>query len=233
MTDSQPTNINRPSKGTLPPANYDELYRDYFDLTCGLVRRAGIRPVDVEDVAMDIIAKFIERDFLPKFDADATFDTASGRRKTKFSTFYSGFVSRYVLQHRDRQMTRDRKEPVRLFTPVGEDGATWVDVYGPTDDHLMDTLDATAVYDQYLRDAVAHLNTLEVRGIRNLPEIFLMVVDQVVEEGRVDRKAIAAHYGVSDTAICHAFRDLRNALDKAGLGRDFLRGVELLDSDAS
>ncbi len=194
-----------------PPADYTELFEQYFDYVKALVNKFGI--VDDEDAASTILLKFFEKDFLAKFQPDAEFNTPNGRKRSSFRGFLSGFVSLYVRQERDKQMTRLNKEPIRLEQPAGED-TVLIELHGPA--YLIeDELERLDFPQEALR-ALNYLKTLPVRGTRDLPRLFLMITKQVMEDGRSNRKQIAQAFGVSETAICLAIADLRVALRSIG-----------------
>lgn len=103
------------------PGDYSELFEAYFPMMRGIVAKSGIAPYDVEDVAMDILARFIEKDGLNYFDPNRP------QGKSKFKSMLGGFTATYVMQYRDKQMTRHRREPWRLDLPIvvaGKD-TTW------------------------------------------------------------------------------------------------------------
>jgi hypothetical protein len=195
------------------PKDYDELFRLYWDYIVGLVTKLGIRD-DAENTAAAILAKFLEKDFLSRYNPDATFETDSGHKRTSFQGFLSGFVSIYVRQFRDKQYTKARKEPVSTSQPVGESGTPWLEVYGPTADGI-DQL-TTVSLDDAIERAQAHLDALPIRGKRNLALVFKTVIRQQRTDGRVNRKEIQELLGVSPTAVSLTFEDLRAELARIG-----------------
>lgn len=197
---------------SVTPADYSELFEMYYVYVQGLLRKMGIN--DVEDGASEILMKFYAQDFLNKFDPKFTTTLGGQSRGSSFQGFLSGFTNKYALQLRDRQMTFARKIPVRLQKPVGEDeSATWGEVYGPTTS--IEQL-STIELDEATQQALMYLQTLQIRGTRDLPRVFLMVLRQVRETGTANREEIAQALGVSGTAVCLIFADLRKALTDAG-----------------
>lgn len=212
------------------PKDLEQLFEDHMGLVKGLVRKAHINPEDVEDVASDILVKFIEKGFLEKYDETKEFATESGMKTARFQGFLTGFVNKYVRQYLDKQATKTRKEPIRCEMPVGraEDGAPslWIEVYGPQ--HIktpnsIEELESDLDFAAAIRTAFDHLKAIPVRGSRDLSLVFQRVVEQVLTTGQVDRRAIAKELpdgkgsiGVSDTAMCLIFKDLRAALDDIG-----------------
>ena len=106
------------TSSTGAPANYGELYQHYFEMMQGLVRKAGIHACAVEDVAMEILLKFMEKDALSWFDPDRIIDAGENPRtegprfrQARFSNLLRSFTSTYVLQWRDKQHNLARREP--------------------------------------------------------------------------------------------------------------------------
>lgn len=98
------------------PANYEELYIHYFDAMKAMVAKAGITPSNVEDVAMAILTKFMEKDALAEYDPHKLFDTGDRpkfkgprHRTARFTSYLRRFVYLYVKQHLDAQAVQERK----------------------------------------------------------------------------------------------------------------------------
>lgn len=190
------------------PVDYDDLHRQYFDFTVRLVSRLGIR--DAEDVAQAILMRFWERDFLQEFNPDLTFDVRGKQVTAKFKSFLSAFIERYCRHYRERQGIHDTREPLRCDMEVGEGGTLWVELHAPpsTDADTWALVEEADLVDRIR----AYLLTLPVRGKRDLPRLFDLVVRDARTIGIPDRAAIARDFGVSSTAISSMFGDLRNAV---------------------
>jgi hypothetical protein len=201
---------------SVTPSSYEELFELYWDYTVQLVQKFGINATNAEDAASTILVKFIDRDFLAKYDPEhqTAIDGNGKKKRTTFQGFLSGFISLYVRQEKDKQWTKARKEPRSTNQPVGEDNTPWIEVYGPTsagiDDYTSVNLDLAVA------EAQTKLDQLPIRGQRDLALVFRAVVKQIREDGKVDRKAIAAMLNVSPTAVCLTFSDLREALKQIG-----------------
>lgn len=207
------------------PESYEEMFDEYFDYVKLLVKKAGITVEDVEDVAMSIFTTFMEKDALAWYDPNKLHDVGdkprvegARQRTARFPGLLRRFVNTYVLQHRDKQKTRAYKEPIRCETPVittdAGDVGTWIEVFGPATmpDNSLD-------FWNWVQTASDHLESLPVRGQRDLARVFRSVVEQVAMDGKVDRKVIASDFGVSDTFVCQIFKDLRAELEKMGWAR--------------
>lgn len=204
------------------PSDYADLFENYFPFVMRLVAGAGIREQDVEDVSMDILRRFIEKDGLAKYDPNMVHDMSKHEkvrvegpqfRTAKFGAMLRGFVVTYVMQYRDKQMSKDNREPVRCETPIGGEQATWLTAFG-------EKYASADIYDvefwDWVEQADSYLSGLEMRGKRDLPRVFRMLVEQATFDGKVTRKDIAEAIGVSDTAVCLMVKDLRVALDRMG-----------------
>lgn len=119
------------------PRDYAELYECYFGMMKSIVAKAGIAAHDVEDVAMEILTKFMERDGLSWYDPDLLHDVGRHprldgprRRPARFQGLLRSFTSIYVRQHLDRQRTRAAREPHRLEEPSHDGEATWSETHG-------------------------------------------------------------------------------------------------------
>lgn len=195
------------------PTTYAELFDRYYDYVVWIVKRSGIREQDAEDVASEILAKFYEKDFLAKFNPEewlASHRSDFGTRPPKlpkFRGFLRSFVSKYVLQWRDKQYTRDRKEPVRCEDLVPGTTGTYLDLLGPTT-----KLDTNVEYEDYVRSVRSHLSSLPQKGWRDLERAFVMMVGQIEQTGRVSRRELAIAFGVSETAVYQLVSDVRRAI---------------------
>jgi DNA-directed RNA polymerase specialized sigma24 family protein len=197
------------TSATGAPANYAELYEHYFGFVRNIVIKAGIRVEDADDVTHEMLCKFMEKDALAWYDGEMMHSHADGgRRKARFPTFLAGFVSKYVLNERDKQYRRVRREVLSDETvPMADESAT------------MDVLTLVEMA-EWVAKAQEHLDSIPMRGRRDLARVFRMVVEQVELDGKTDRKQIARELSVSDTAVCSMFKDLRGVLVETGFRAD-------------
>jgi hypothetical protein len=203
------------------PKDYEELFVHYIGFVKAKVARAGIDSQDVEDVASEILLRFMERDGLSWYDPDRLFDTGTNPRvpgerfrPAKFQGLLNSFVGKYVMAYRDKQNLKRRREPIRNETPIS-DTAMWIEVYAET--HAV-TPDLDGVLDarDMVKSVYGYLGTLPVHGSRDLPRAFKMCVEQMTLDGKIDRKAMCAEFGVSESVVCSIFRDMRVALREGG-----------------
>lgn len=212
---------------------YEELFTTYFDMVKMLVQKAGIQPVEVEDVAMEIIAKFIEKNGLENYDPHRTFSRAdlhganrgwSGYSKpktAKFKGMLQGFTRVYVMSHRDKQKAKAYREPLRL-EKIMPDGNEWG----------ANIVDSSDIYDDCevrvsVQNAVARARfELMVReeeqgqGDR-LTSVFDVMIQENYMGGRLTQKAVAERLDMSAAAVGVIFREiktvLRDAMDYDGV----------------
>lgn len=97
------------------PPDYETFARQYSNYTRVMLRRFGVLHVD--DVAQDLLLRFIERDSLPVFDP--TFETKGDR--AKFRSYYSRFIHTYAMGKKRNSVRLAQREPLVLDAPVGED----------------------------------------------------------------------------------------------------------------
>lgn len=175
--------------------------------------------------------------FLAKFEAGRTYaiesdgstrllkpgETPTGPvRTSKFTGFFRRYISLYVRQDRDKQMTKARKEPYRCDAPVSsEEGnqSLWIEVFGPNeDDYFASEIPERLLASEVVAGVQDVLDSRPVRGKRDLARLFRTVKRQMETTGRVDRRQIAREFQVSDTAVSQMFGDLREVLWEMGLG---------------
>lgn len=113
------------------PKDYADLYESYFGFMKSIVAKAGIIREDVEDVASEILLKFMEKDALSWFDPDRVFDAGENprtpgprERPARFSNLLRSFTQLYCRQHLDKQRNFARREPefAKLDAVVGGEG---------------------------------------------------------------------------------------------------------------
>lgn len=102
------------------PETYEDFYRQYAMHVRYLVVQFGVPKWEAEDVAAEILLKFIERDFLAKFDPNYT-TRSSNDGKARFKSFVNAFVKSYCMGYRERVITKAVRYP-SYDVPPGEIG---------------------------------------------------------------------------------------------------------------
>jgi len=204
------------------PADYAELFEIYYDYVVTLVRRMGIEESRKEDVASEILLRFMERDFLAEFDPTMVFHYDGQDRPARFKSFLTKFVLIYVRGHKDKQQRQSGRELLICDRPIGANAdATWIDVFGDAvdgaDADVLAVLDEQALVDQ-LRDYVAAVPRRSQFDTCDLVKLFDAVVAQVREEGAWNVTELRRQFGISSTAMHSWLWWLRTNLAHA-LGR--------------
>ena len=185
------------------PEDYAELFTAYFPLMRRIVSKAGIASEDTEDVAMDLLLKFIEKEGIDYYDPT---------RPTKFSSMLRGFTSTYVMQSRDKQMIRHRRFPWRLEAPIsGDSKDTWADIQiDPLDFRLEITEDSVAVI-AALKKARAIL-CARSEGSRDYAIFFDACIREGLLSDSLNRKLLQAELGLSAGTFRSMLWELRAVL---------------------
>lgn len=194
------------------PKNYEEMWVEYFSYACGLVQRLGIKPASAEDIASEILLRFMERDFLNEFDPKVRRTHRGVEYRTSFRKFLEVFVEHYVRGKRDREKRIATHELLICDKADELTGELWVEVHGPHadagTDSIIEELAASKLRVQ-IRERIAQV---PLAGKRDMLRLYDAVVEQVqdgvVKDGvwvddlkRPDRALIAADFGVSTSAI--------------------------------
>lgn len=212
------------------PANLAELWEHYHLFVIRQVRSMGIPEAEVEDVASEILVRFIEKGMLEQYDPERLWDIQDipGRpsrailpgerhRPAKFGSFLRRFVFLYSLQWRDKLNRRRTREGTSLAAlgedHVAPDTAAWDELdeqgAGLASDCVFEGLVAAALDEHPTWDLALALSLCH---------------ESVTEKGRVDRGFLAAGMGVSKSAAPKVIAALREVLIAAG-ATEALRNV--------
>lgn len=182
------------------PDDYDELFRLYWPTACYIVRNSGIAPEDVQDVASEMLADFIDTNRLAFYDS----------RKAKFNTFFRNHFRIYVMAKRDKQMTRHRREPYRLEKVVAstEDGdLTWAETEFYAEDPLEAVETSVVVISAMLRSReILVQRSTDKRDYKRFCEL---VEPQLLLDGRIDRRSMRDALGVSASTLAAMWTEYR------------------------
>jgi hypothetical protein len=110
------------------PPDYGTFYAQYASYVMFLVRKFA-HPREVEDMASDIITRFIERDSMGEFKREWETRSASGK------SVFRSYLSRFVVTYARGKNRNNVRHAIRYLTianaPVGNDGSgetTWLDL---------------------------------------------------------------------------------------------------------
>lgn len=187
------------------PANYADLFAIYYKYVVALVRRNGVSAANTEDVASEILCRFMERDFLTVFDPSLVFVYDGKERPARFKQFLSKFVLSYVRGMRDKERAIAEREPLLCDVRVGDDKEdTWVELYGCSEDSFEVRL-LEEVYEeqtvQFLRDYLKSVPRRNRVDRCDLPALFDAVIAQIRATGELNINALHQQFGISVAAM--------------------------------
>lgn len=192
------------------PQDYAELFHTYYPYVVNLVNKFGITEDNKEDVASEILTRFMERGFLEKFDPSLTFFYNGEQRPARFKTFLSRFVLTYVQGHYDKQKRIAKRETqlcdvmFRESWGHGAEALRWVDLYGDSHEgHEEAVLDAVREEDlaRGLRNYLADIPHRSTGDRCDLVALFDAVRTQCLDKGCYDITALKEQFSVSSTAM--------------------------------
>jgi DNA-directed RNA polymerase specialized sigma24 family protein len=93
------------------PKNYADLFEQYYMYVVNLCAHFGIDEQNKEDVACEILLRFMERGSLEKFDPYLVFDYRGQVRPARFKSYLSRAVEMYVRGHREKNNKHSPRGP--------------------------------------------------------------------------------------------------------------------------
>lgn len=177
------------------PRDYSELFETYFSIMCHIVYKSGIAKEDVEDVTMDLLIKFMEKDGINYYDPT---------KPTKFSSMLRGFTATYVQTNRDKQAVRHKRIPWRL---EALEDLQWVD---PLECSL-ENVDTAISLQQVLVKARSMLAERKERN-KDYAAFFDACVRHGLTEGRLDRDALQRELGLTTSITRRMLVEVRLTL---------------------
>ncbi len=199
------------------PANYAEFFRLYRSYVVYLVKRQGIEPKFAEDIASEIMVRFMERDMLAMFDSTLSFKYKGEWRPAKFRSFLSKIVILYCKGHRAKLARRHRHEFQLVDVPPHPDGNLWIDAHHNVDTHEPDVIEGI-VEDQLvarLREYLLDVPRRSEHDSCDLVGLFDVVVDQIRETGTWNIADLRRIFGISSTAMHTWMWNLRHHIAQA------------------
>ena len=185
------------------PRDYAEFFTIYRPYVIGLlITKAGIDPQNAEDVASEIMLRFMERDFLPRFDPTLVFQYKGEMRPARFKSFLSKFVMKYAQGHRDRQ-NRIRSRELHMDDAVREDGNLWIEVFLPEPSADVDVLEELGEEHLaiWVRRQLARVPKRSTHDTCNLVALFDHVMIQIRRDGDYNITKLREIFHVSPTAM--------------------------------
>ncbi len=185
------------------PRDYAEFWTVYRPYVISLlITRCGIYPQNAEDIASEIMTRFIERNFLAVFDPTMVFEFNGEARPARFKSFLSKFVETYAKGHRTRQ-DKMRSRELPILDVVRDDGNLWVDVFAPdlaADTGVLEGMDEDQLV-TFLRRHLAKVPKRSANDTCNLVVLFDQVMIQIRRDGRYNISRLRQIFQVSSTAM--------------------------------
>lgn len=193
------------------PVGYDELHTQYRGYVEHVLAQQGIPPAEVADAASDIFARFLKLDILSQFDPDYHIVHGGKTIKANFRTWLTTKVRLYARGQRDRVARRAAREVLAPPSLIADGEASWIEAMcGEVwDDYSQ--LDAF----EFVARMRAYLATLPPRSARDrcdLVALFDAMVEQGLNQGRIDYAAIQDQFQISPTSAYQWVSRLREAL---------------------
>ncbi len=186
------------------PGDYVSFYRTYRPIVVGLVKKYGIDPQHADDVASEIMLRFLERDFLVQFNPSLVFMYEGETRPARFRSFLANFVKRYCQGHRDKLHRIRSREPQLIDGPPRSDGSLWIDVFGPlapgADEDVLDEVHGGQLV-TWLRDYLATVPRKSRSDSCDLVALFDQVLIQIQRDGEWSIAKLRRIFNVSPTTM--------------------------------
>lgn len=200
------------------PKNYAAVFQQYYPYVVNLCGLFGIEENSREDVASEILLRFMERGSLEKFDPDRAFEYKGTMRPARFKNYLSRAVDYYCRGYRDKQKKLFKREvqicdslPARpglrnenLSLTSTSSQASWASLYGEVvPDHadgVNDMIDEEAEADG-IRAILAEVPRRSAHDRCDLVALYDAVRTQIITYGEYDIASLRAKFGVSTTAM--------------------------------
>jgi hypothetical protein len=171
----------------------------------------GIDENNKEDVACEVLLRFMERGSLEKFDPSLTFYYRGQMRPARFKSYLSRAVDKYTRGYRDKQNKLACREALLCSTTPNNNKDTsvsaavsWADIYGDShDDHadgVLDMITEQAEADG-VRTLLARVPRRSAHDRCDLAALYDAVRTQILAFGEYDITILKEHFGVSSTAM--------------------------------
>jgi hypothetical protein len=185
------------------PPSYEIFFRQYKNYTYWYLLKFGFCPNDIDDVVMELITRFMERDSIGVFSNG--WESQSKTGQSVFRTYYTHFLLAYAPGKKRNLARVSQSEILLCDKPIGERGQdSWIDVHGPTVEFTQALTD-----EESFQDLVSRLKD----GIdESLYDALFAVLDLMMAGGRVGGVAVARSLGCSEHEGRRLFRQVMDAI---------------------
>lgn len=185
------------------PKSEAEVFEQYYSHVKFLVARAGIRKDYVEDYAMTLMIKFVEKGVLQDYDPDRVSTVNGVARTANFKTFLSGFVSSYLRYFAHRDALEAHRSMITSDAKIGESETPFLDYLGMVVEDDTDIIEATELIERVRKNLKSDKMAL----------FFEMVLLQVHEYGKVDVRELSEMFEVTRSSIHNWLKKLRTEFE--------------------
>jgi len=188
------------------PSTEAEVFKQYYSHVKFLVSRAGIRKDYVDDYAMILITKFMERGMLKKYDPEHLSEVNGVKRTANFKTFLSGFVNAYLRSFAKRDAINAGRSYYSSDMLMGEN----------KDIPLLDYLGMSVSDDTQKIEVDELIQSVKdrLKSNENLGLFFEIILLQVEEYGRVEVGELSEMFEVTRSTIYNWIKKLRVEFEK-------------------
>lgn len=185
------------------PKDYEEFVQFWQKRMTTAVKQWGFVGGNAEEIVANLIGDFFAGNYLAIYDPE---------KGGAFTTYVYTFIRMRMYGLNRHRRTQGRKI---VEIDAYPDEAPFAD---PEDiEDICDAVDRQRVAP--LQAAMSYLQTLPVRGKRDLPRAFSTFAKQMEQNGYINQSELSREVGISATAVGHQVADLRQALIDSGLVR--------------
>lgn len=183
------------------PPSYGIFFKQYHNYTCWYLSRFGFCSRDLEDVVMDLMTRFMERDSLGVFSN--AWGTQSKTGQSVFRTYYTHFLLSYARGKRRNLARVSQYEHLLCDRPVDEDSKdTWIIVHGPTTE-----LSSGITDEENFQDLVSRIDIDE-----SLYDALFVIWDMAKDADPVHATGLARRLGCSRSEAAFLLARVRQAI---------------------
>lgn len=198
------------------PDSYEELVVRYMAMIRRIcaqqVARYGGGQEDVEDLSQQVMLRAMEWDLLSKYQPRKLHKTRDGFKTARFPTFLRAFVSRFTWDLRDRRHRQGRE----LLTDFEANEWETMSSYRIDDD-----VETTVFLRSELDEAWVYLATVRLSDAVTAADVFGVMVESAILEGKASATPIAARFAVSRSVATKWRREVLDRLRLLGRVPEF------------
>jgi hypothetical protein len=188
------------------PPNYGVFFSQYKSYTLWYLSNFGFHRDDIENVAMDLMTRFMERDSIGVFSNG--WESRSKTGESVFRTYYTHFLLAYA-PGKKRNIARVKSNELLLWdAAIGDDdgSTTWGDLHGPAG-----TIDTEVDFHDMVDSIRSGASDLEVSVIDRMIELAMG------STRKLRRADVVRELGVKAEAADRILARFADSLQSAGV----------------